>query len=68
MTHQVIEEWVDASGEEIRDARNVGKHDVDTHEKVVAAERLFHYFPVDRHDALSMERCPAKEKSDNDDN
>jgi hypothetical protein len=63
MRHYVVEKWIDAGGEEVCDARDVSQHNVNPHEEVVAAERLAHYLSVDGHNALSMEWCPAEEKT-----
>lgn len=66
MAHDVVEEWVDASGEEVTDARNVSEHDVDSHEKVIAAKRFVHDFPINGHNSLCVERRPAQEESHDD--
>lgn len=66
--HDVVEEWVDARGQEVSDAGDVGEGDVDTHEEAIAAEGLVHDLAVHGHNALSVERRPAEEEADDDGN
>lgn len=59
VAHYIVEKWIDAGWQEVADAWDVSKGDIDSHEQVVAAEWLLHNFPVHRHDPLSVKRRPA---------
>lgn len=66
MRHYIVEKWIDTGGEKVSDSRYISETDVDPHKKVIAAERFVHYFSVDGHYSLRMERSPTeKETCDN---
>lgn len=66
MRHYVVQEWIDAGGEEVGYAGDVSESHVQTHEQIIALEGLVHYLSVNRHDTLCMKRRPAEEESDDD--
>lgn len=62
VTHDVVEERIDAGWQEVGDPRNVSQHDVHAHEEVVTPKGFFHNLAVHRHDSLRVERRPAQEE------
>lgn len=59
MTHNAIQQWIYACGQEIKDTGHISKNRIDVMESIVGG---LGSFSVDSHNTLCMEWCPAQEK------
>lgn len=59
--HEVVEQRVDGRRQVVQDARHVGEHLVDVDDRLVRMV-FVNGFPVDGHQSLRLERCPAHEE------
>lgn len=63
VAHDAVQQGVDASGQEERHARDMGQNHIDQVQRMILGRVIVHRRPVDRQQALRVERRPAQEES-----